>query len=81
MASLRNSVEALVQIIHRYFIWATIGAYILAAIVPQLGLWMRNIELGSVTLLQSKVVLSLPLFLLASLLFNAGLGVQVRELR
>ncbi len=42
---------------------------------------MRNIELGSVTLLQSKVVLSLPLFLLASLLFNAGLGVKVRELR
>lgn len=81
MSSLRNSVEALVKIIHRYFIWATVGAYVLAAIVPQLGLWMRNIELGSVTLLQSKVVLSLPLFLLASLLFNAGLGVKVRELR
>ncbi|MFZ1744787.1 MAG: bile acid:sodium symporter [Nitrospirales bacterium] len=81
MASLRDSVEALIPIIHRYFIWATIGAYVLAAIAPQLGLWMRNIELGSVTLLQQNVVLSVPLFLLASLLFNAGLGVKVRELR
>jgi BASS family bile acid:Na+ symporter len=81
MSSLRNSVEALVQIIHRSFIWATIGAYVLAAIAPQLGLWIRNIDLGSITLLQNQVVLSVPLFLLASLLFNAGLGVKVRELR
>ena len=81
MPALRNAVEALVQVIHRYFIWATIGAYVLAAIAPNLGLWIRNIELGSITLLQNQVMLSVPLLLLASLLFNAGLGVKVRELR
>jgi bile acid:Na+ symporter, BASS family len=32
-------------------------------------------------LFQSKLVLSLPLFMLASLLFNAGLGVKVVELK
>jgi len=81
MPTLRNSVEALVQIIHRYFIWATLGAYVLAAIAPNLGLWIRNIELGSITLLKNQVVFSLPLLLLASLLFNAGLGVKMQELR
>ncbi|MDH5700523.1 MAG: Na+-dependent transporter, partial [Nitrospirota bacterium] len=81
MPTLRNTIEALVQIIHHYFIWATLGAYVLAATAPQLGLWIRNIDLGSITLQQNQVVLSVPLLLLAALLFNAGLGVKMQELR
>ena len=81
MSPVRNAVEAAVHIIHRSFIWATVGAYVLAAVAPQIGIWMRNVDLGRALPFPHQVVLSLPLLLLASLLFNAGLGVNLRELK
>ena len=80
MTSIKNSAEALEHIIHRYFIWVIIASYGIAAIVPAFGLWIRSVELGTITLFQNQLVFHLPLVMLASLLFNAGLGVKTKEL-
>ncbi|MDD2659175.1 MAG: bile acid:sodium symporter [Methylococcales bacterium] len=80
MTTIKNSAQALEHIIHRHFIWVIIASYGVAAIVPGFGLWIRDAELGSVTLFQNKLTFPLPLMMLASLLFNAGLGVRAKEL-
>ncbi|MFZ4703615.1 MAG: Na+-dependent transporter, partial [Candidatus Methylumidiphilus sp.] len=56
------------------------SSYVVAAVLPGFGLWIRNLNLGSVTVFQGKLVFSLPPIMLASLLFNAGLGVRAAEL-
>ena len=58
--------------VHRRFIWLLIASYGVAAIFPGLGLGIRAIAWGP---------LSLPMAMLAFLLFNAGLGVQLAELK
>ena len=80
MNSIKTPVKALVDFMHRYFIWMIIASYFVAAVMPGAGLWMRNTEMGSINLLQSSTVVSLPLLMLALLLINAGLGVQLEEL-
>jgi BASS family bile acid:Na+ symporter len=60
---------------HRYFLWLLVAAYLLAAIWPTPGNALRHAALGI-----SGVVISLPMMLLAVLLFNAGLGAGVSEL-
>ena len=80
MNSIKTPVKALVDFMHRYFIWMIIASYFVAAVMPGAGLWMRNTEMASINLLQSSTVVSLPLLMLALLLINAGLGVQLEEL-
>jgi len=75
------SVKFCVHFIHKYFIWIIVSSYIVAAIFPEFGLWIRNFNFGSVSVFQGKLVLSMPLIMLASLLFNAGLGVRLVELQ
>ena len=48
--------------------------------MPGFGLWIRNVNFGRAGILQSKLVFSLPLLMLATLLFNAGLGAKTEEL-
>ena len=57
------------------------SSYVVATVSPGLGLWIRNQSLGNVNVFQAKLVFSLPPIMLASLLFNAGLGVKVAELK
>jgi hypothetical protein len=57
-----------------------IWSYIVAAMMPGFGLWIRNVSFGGAGILQNNLVLSLPLLMLAALLFNAGLGVKTEEL-
>lgn len=67
--------------IHRHFLILLVLSYGLAAIAPQFGLWLRHIQLGQAHLPDgSSIKLSLALVMLAFLLFNAGLGIKVREL-
>ena len=77
----KNPVIVAVHFIHRYFIWVIVGSYLVAAALPAFGLWIRDVDLGSLQMLQWKVGLSLPLLMLATLLFNAGLGVNIGELK
>jgi len=67
--------------IHHYFIWFVLGSYAVAAVLPGLGLWIRSVTIAEVTLFGSPTTISLPMLMLAFLLLNAGLGVQVAQLR
>ncbi|MGH8559818.1 MAG: bile acid:sodium symporter family protein [Methylococcales bacterium] len=79
MKSVTNPAEVLVGFMHRYFIWIIIVSYVVAAIAPTFGLWIQSAK-QTIVISQNRLVFSLPLFMLASLLFNAGLGVKTKEL-
>lgn len=66
------------EFVHRRLLLLLIGSYVLAAIFPAPGLWLRSLDVGAALGFTSPV--SLPALLLGFLLFNAGLGVQVRRL-
>ena len=76
-----NPAAILVHIIHKYFIFAIVFSYIAAALLPQFGLWIRCVDLGTFLAQQGKMNLTLPPLMLATLLFNAGLGMSLNELR
>jgi bile acid:Na+ symporter, BASS family len=80
MKPTENRTAIILRFIHRHFIWMIISSYIVAAIMPGFGLWIRNVSFGGAGILQNNLVLSLPLLMLAALLFNAGLGVKTEEL-
>jgi bile acid:Na+ symporter, BASS family len=80
MKPTENRTAIILRFIHRHFIWMIISSYIVAAMMPGFGLWIRNVSFGGAGILQNNLVLSLPLLMLAALLFNAGLGVKTEEL-
>ncbi|WP_024296815.1 bile acid:sodium symporter [Methylomicrobium lacus] len=80
MKSTKNSLETITHIIHHYFIWIIIASYFIAAVLPGFGIWIREVDLGGIVLLQNKIDFALPPLMLALLLFNAGLGVKTQEL-
>lgn len=69
-----NIVATIVNAIQGYFIWAIVLSYGVAATLPQSGLWMRQVDLSA-----GGVHLPLLPAMLGLLLFNAGLGVPLRE--
>ncbi|HKT35434.1 MAG TPA: bile acid:sodium symporter [Nitrospira sp.] len=71
---------ALAQFLHRHFLWVLVGAYAIAAVAPAPGLWIRDVELGHLSVFKTQIRVSLLLVLLASLMFNAGLGVKTAHL-
>jgi len=80
MSATSRTIDSATHFIHHYFIWVLVASYFVAALLPGFGIWVREVELGSVTLLQSKIDISLPPLMLSLLLFNAGLGVRPKEL-
>src|SRR5262245_33915664 len=64
-----------------HFLWVLLGCYGLAALWPGPGLWLREVALGRIDLLGQSTRLTLPMLLLALLLFNAGLAVRHSQLR
>lgn len=74
-------VPAITHFIHRHFLLMLISAYVLAAVLPQFGLWLRHIEFGQIHWSDgSSVKVTLSLLMLSFLLFNAGLGIKAKEL-
>lgn len=79
--------DSLAHMLHSYLIWWLLGAYALAAIFPAAGLWFRDASLGLPTSNHSIAVFwhptKIPLLavMLAVLLFNAGLGIQMSQLK
>lgn len=69
------------HIVHRHLLWFLIGAYAIAAVFPAVGLWIRNMSFGDITIFREKAHVSLLLIMLAALMFNAGLGVKTSHLR
>jgi len=75
----RRAVAAVVHVVHEYFIWAIVLSYLVAALAPQLGLWVRQADLGALVG-AGDIHIALPPLLLGVLLFNAGLGVPLQDL-
>lgn len=82
MSILQSSISRLTHWIHHNLIWLVIGSYGLAILFPALGLSLRSIEFIRIQPFStiSPLVISLPLLMLAVLLFNAGISVDMREL-
>jgi BASS family bile acid:Na+ symporter len=70
-------VDRLAHFAHDHLLWLLLACYALAALLPAPGLWLRDVTF---TQLGAGAGLTLPMALLALLLFNAGLGVQVTQL-
>ncbi|MEJ2326982.1 MAG: hypothetical protein P8Y25_09265 [Chromatiaceae bacterium] len=81
MEAPRNQVISIVEAIRRRFVRAIGGSYAVAAILPGLGVWIRNAGSGANTAPQGGVHFSLPALMLGTLLFNAGLGVSTKGIR
>ena len=76
-----SSVQQVTHFIHQHFLPMLVLAYVLAAVVPQFGLWLRHIEFGQLHWGGGgKVKVTLSLLMLSFLLFNAGLGIKAQEL-
>src|SRR4051794_37920446 len=72
----RGPLAALSHLAHKHLIWLVVGSYALAALCPGPGLWVRGVALGEARLFGERAGLSLPVVMLAVLLFNAGLGAR-----
>lgn len=66
--------------VHRNFLWLLAGCYLVAALFPAFGLVLRDISLGEFSFGTSHTRVSLSMAMLSMLLFNAGLGVDARQL-
>lgn len=69
------------HVIHRRFLWLLLASYVVAAVVPGPGLGLRDVSLGRFSVLGQVAHVTLPVLMLAFLLFNSGLGVRADQLR
>ncbi len=76
MDSHKGPLAVVAHALHRHFLWLLLIAYAVAALLPEPGLWLRGLNCGEVGLFGETVQLSLPVALLAFLLFSTGLTVQ-----
>ena len=73
--------ESLFRLVHKYFFQCIILSYAIAGFLPQLGLWIRQVEFGNFIFIDgSSIKVALPVLMLSILLLNAGLGIQKSEI-
>jgi len=80
MGKIRNQFAKVGGIIHRHFLLLLLAAYLAGAACPALGLASRGLVIAQVPLPGGMGLVTLPMLLLAGLLFNAGLGADPAEL-
>jgi len=81
MVDRKRSFLNLSQFVHHHLLWLLISVYVSAAVFPAVGLWIRTVSFFDVSVFQTKIRVSLLLLLLATLMFNAGLGVKTSHLK
>jgi BASS family bile acid:Na+ symporter len=69
------------HVMHRHLLLLMLGSYAVAAFFPALGLAIRDVSIVGRGLTGADTRISLSMLMLASLLLNAGLGVNIGELR
>jgi BASS family bile acid:Na+ symporter len=67
--------------IRRNLIWIIALSYVMAGVLPGLGLALRSLDLGHVNLFHFRISFLLPPLMLGLLLFNGGLGVKADDLK
>jgi BASS family bile acid:Na+ symporter len=78
--TLANILRRQSHFVNNNLVWLLIASYALAAVFPTLGLKIRQASFGEAHILQEEISFSVPVLMLALLLFNAGLGVQTTQL-
>mgnify|MGYP003704546431 CR=1 FL=1 len=68
------------KFIHQNILLLVIASYLFAALLPEMGSWMRNYSMGDLKIINHQIHLSLSAVMLAILLFNAGLGIKLKDL-
>src|SRR5262245_33267061 len=81
MSDRLKGLDALSRFVHHHLLWLLIGSYALAGLWPTWGLGVRATSFGSISLVGESTRVSLPMLMLALLLFNAGLGVEPGRLK
>ena len=81
MEGRRGPLDRLSHFVHAKLLWPMAGSYALASCFPALGLMIRDVSVGEVAFGGSRVRVSLSMLMLASLLLNAGLGVEPGRIR
>ncbi len=76
-----GALDRLARFVQAHFLWLLVGSYAVAACLPSLGLWLRDVSVGEISLGGAKMRVSLSMLMLASLLLNAGLGVEPGKIR
>ncbi len=69
------------QFLQRHLLWFLIAAYVIAVVLPVPGLRIRNVSFGEITIYQQKMNISLLMIMLAILMFNAGLGLNISHIK
>ncbi len=80
MKSLRQTVVSASGFLHHQFLWLLLAAYAVSAALPGLGQCMRDVAFGELAFRGEPISLSLPLLMLAFLLWNAGVGTEIAQL-
>jgi BASS family bile acid:Na+ symporter len=74
-------IERPVHFVHQNLLWFLLSLYVIAYLLPGPGLWIRQCSLGVIPWpTGGSLNLTLPVLMLAFLLFNAGLGTKTSEL-
>lgn len=74
---LRCVMARVLKVAQRWLLGLMVGCYLLAGVFPRPGEWLRGLTLR---LPLGGTTLTLPMVLLAVMLFNAGLGVRIADL-
>jgi BASS family bile acid:Na+ symporter len=67
--------------LQRRILWLLVGTYVLAALRPAPGLWLRAATVGRISFSADALRITVPALMLSFLLFNAGLAIRLGELR
>jgi bile acid:Na+ symporter, BASS family len=79
---LLTMINRLNHTLHQYFLGVLLLAHAVGYYLPAFGQWIRHVQLSHITWLDgSTLQVTVPVLLLSTLLFNAGLGVQTSELK
>ena len=67
--------------LNRWLLCLLLGVYVLAAFLPDGGLWAREVGFGEVQFLGERARVTLLMALLALMLFSAGLNIPLAQVR
>lgn len=77
-----NFIGKVTAFIHHHFLLILIGAYLAAAFVPGPGQFIRDVSFGRLAMPGAgSINISPSLLMLSFLLFNAGLGIKLEEIK
>jgi BASS family bile acid:Na+ symporter len=65
------------QLLHGHLLKLIVLSYVLAAVAPSPGLWMKDAEIVGIRSPLGPMTMTLPKLLLSLLLFNAGLRARL----